>query len=100
MKLFNIDIITWLSATSLASALAIAVWSDVKSRRIPNKLVLAGTIVAFALQTVLPAGAGLLNPQGGSLGFLSALAGFGVGFAVLLPVYLMRAMGAGDVKLM
>ena len=33
-------------------------------------------------------------------GLLGALAGLGVGLVVLLPVYALRVMGAGDVKLM
>jgi prepilin peptidase CpaA len=100
MKLLNIDIFTWVSAVLLAVALGAAVWFDVKYRRIPNKLVLAGTLAALALHTVLPDGTGFFSDHPGGLGFLNALAGLGVGFAVLLPMYLMRALGAGDVKLM
>jgi prepilin signal peptidase PulO-like enzyme (type II secretory pathway) len=36
----------------------------------------------------------------GAAGFWQALAGFGIGLAALLPMYLMRMLGAGDVKLM
>jgi prepilin peptidase CpaA len=39
-----------------------------------------------------------LHPQG--IGLLSALGGLALGLAIFLPLYLLRAMGAGDVKLM
>lgn len=65
---------------------------DVRSRRIPNALILAGAAVGVAWQTVYPA------LVGGGIGF--ALEGMGVGLAIMLPLYLLRAMGAGDVKLM
>ncbi len=65
---------------------------DVRSRRIPNWLVLAGAATGFAWQMFYPA------LVGGGLAF--ALKGMLVGFALLLPLYLLRAMGAGDVKLM
>lgn len=67
-----------------------AVITDLRARLIPNALVLTG-----ALTGLLLAG---LHPQG--IGFLSALGGLALGLAIFLPVYLLRAMGAGDVKLM
>lgn len=69
--------------------LAIAVWTDLRQRRIPNRLVLAGLGVALAL-SVAPGGIGLRN----------ALLGMCMGLALLLPLHLLRVMGAGDVKLM
>src|SRR5688572_31460556 len=36
----------------------------------------------------------------GGLGILDALGGLGLGLAALLPLYLLRAAGAGDAKLM
>ena len=70
--------------------LAGAVITDLRARLIPNALVLAGTLCG-----VLLAG---LHPQGISL--LSSLGGLALGLAIFLPLYLLRAMGAGDVKLM
>ncbi len=70
--------------------LAGAVITDLRARIIPNILVLAG-----ALTGILLAG---LHPDG--IGFLRALGGLALGLAILLPLYLLRAMGAGDVKLM
>lgn len=84
----------------LSLLLAGAVWQDVRSRRIPNQLVLVGLVLAFALQLVLPAGDGLFVAPFGSIGLLWSLAGFGTGLALLLPMYALRALGAGDVKLL
>jgi len=74
----------------LIMLVALAAMSDVKSRRIPNVLVLAGLIVALLVQVVLPTGLGW---QGWVYGMLA-------GFAAFLPLYLLRGMAAGDVKLM
>jgi prepilin peptidase CpaA len=80
--------------------LALAVRSDVRTRRIPNKLVLAGMLSGAALQLLLPAGEGLFSHAFGSLGLTQALAGLGLGLLVLLPMYALGVMGAGDVKLL
>jgi prepilin peptidase CpaA len=76
----------------LAALVVIAAILDFRTHRIPNWLVLAGVATGLAWQMVYPA------LVGGGLGF--ALKGMLVGFALLLPLYLLRAMGAGDVKLM
>jgi len=80
--------------------LAAAVWHDVRSRRIPNRLVFAGAVLALMLQALLPGGDGFFGRHAGALGLLAALEGLGLGLAFLLPMYMLRAMGAGDVKLM
>lgn len=85
----------------LIGLLLIAAWSDIKTRRIPNWLVLLGILVGLLANGLLPAGLGFNNTfVPGGLGLLAALQGMGLGLAVLLPLYLLRAMGAGDVKLM
>jgi prepilin peptidase CpaA len=63
---------------------------DFRFRRIPNWLVLAGLVLGLSLNAVLFQWAGLRA---------SAL-GLAIGFAVYFPLYLLRGMGAGDVKLM
>jgi prepilin peptidase CpaA len=73
--------------------LLIAAWQDIRHYRIPNTLVLPGAIIGLLFNTFLP-------QEMGGLGILTSLAGLGVGLAVLLPLYLLRAMGAGDIKLM
>jgi prepilin peptidase CpaA len=89
-----------LCAALLSGFLLTACWSDARTRRIPNRLVLAGTLAGLALNALLPAGAGLFSPASGGLGFFNALGGFAIGLGALLPLYLLRTMGAGDVKLM
>lgn len=84
----------------LLGALAIAVISDLRTRKIANLLVLSGTAVALVLQAASPPGNGVLLAAGGAIGLLPALAGIAVGFAALFPLYALRAMGAGDIKLM
>jgi prepilin peptidase CpaA len=79
-----------LTTALLLLFLAAAVITDLRARIIPNALVLAG-----ALSGALLAG---LHPEG--IGSLSALGGLALGLAIFLPLYLLRAMGAGDVKLM
>lgn len=63
---------------------------DFRQRRVPNWLSLTGVLLGIALNVVLFRTAGL---------WLS-LGGIGLAMIVYLPLYLLRAMGAGDVKLM
>ena len=77
-----------------------AAWCDMRRQRIPNALVFSGALLALLLHTLLPAGDGFLAGLPGGLGFWSALAGLACGLLALLPLYLLRAMGAGDVKLL
>lgn len=72
---------------------AIAAGFDLKSRRIPNLLVLVGLVLSYILQIYF-------NTSGSSIGFKAWGLGLLVGFGPFLPLYLLRAMGAGDVKLM
>ncbi|EEG09804.1 A24 family peptidase [Pseudogulbenkiania ferrooxidans] len=74
----------------LAGFLLAAVITDTAARKIPNKLVLGGLAVAFLCQGLFFGGSGLLD----------GAKGMGLGFVLFLPLYLLRAMGAGDVKLM
>ena len=74
----------------LFAILAIAVYSDVRSHRISNTLSLLGLMAGLGLQYL---GSGLQ-------GVASGLLGAGVGLACFAPFYLLRSMGAGDVKLL
>jgi prepilin peptidase CpaA len=76
----------------IALLAAAAAW-DAKTGRIPNWLVYGGALYALAYNSFFP-----LYPK--DIGAVFALEGLGVGLAALLPLYLLRAMGAGDVKLM
>ncbi|HET7061144.1 MAG TPA: prepilin peptidase [Nitrosospira sp.] len=73
--------------------LLVAALHDVRTRRIPNVLVLTGVIAGLSFNSLLPKGMG-------GLGAFASLAGVAAGLLLLLPLYLFRAMGAGDVKLM
>lgn len=63
---------------------------DIRFRRIPNWLVLPALVLGMALN-------GFLFERGG---FYNSVLGFGLAFIVYLPLYMLRGMGAGDVKLM
>jgi len=84
----------------LCTLLALAVWNDLRTRRIPNLLVFPGALAGLALNAALPAGAGLFIAPHGAIGLLWALAGMALGLLLLLPMYMLRALGAGNVKLM
>ena len=73
----------------LTTMLLLAVCSDLDAYRIPNLLVACGALAALAAS---------MAP--GGIGLAPALAGFFLGLLALLPLYALRALGAGDVKLM
>jgi prepilin peptidase CpaA len=76
----------------LIALLVVAAGIDASSNRIPNWLVFGGTAFGIANNALFPGFS--------QVGFLAALGGLGVGLGALLPFYLLRSMGAGDVKLM
>jgi prepilin peptidase CpaA len=78
-------------AVLIAVVLAAAVY-DVRYRRIPNWLSLAGVLIGVALN-------GFLDQERPGL-FVSSLLGLAIAFGVYFILYALRAMGAGDVKLM
>jgi prepilin peptidase CpaA len=76
----------------LGILVAIAAVFDIRYRRIPNWLVLAGIIVGLAWN--------VYSSDHWLSGLLRALGGLGLGFILYFPLYLIRARGAGDVKLL
>jgi prepilin peptidase CpaA len=74
----------------LAAVVAIAAIFDIRFRRIPNWLVLAGIFAGFVWNSY----------AFGLTGLAHAAEGLGVGFILYFPLYLLRARGAGDVKLL
>src|SRR3954462_12249045 len=74
----------------LAILTLVAAGYDIRYRRIPNWLVLAGILTGFAWNLYFSGWSGLGH----------AAAGLGLGFALYFPFYLLRARGAGDVKLL
>ena len=84
----------------LLLVLGVALGTDLAAGRISNGLVLSGLSGALGFQVLADSGSGVLSSTAGSIGLWAAFAGMLVGFAALVPFYLLRAMGAGDVKLM
>jgi prepilin peptidase CpaA len=74
----------------LVTLLVCAVGIDLRSHRIPNVICLWLLVAGMAFQTV----------SGGMQGALLGLGGVIVGLLILLPFYVLRGMGAGDVKLL
>lgn len=82
---------------ALSALLATAVLTDLRSRRIPNTLVATGLVLALGLHALALAGG---RPALAGPNPWSPLTGLAVGALALLPLHLLRACGAGDVKLM
>ncbi|MCG1009770.1 prepilin peptidase [Salinicoccus sp. ID82-1] len=74
----------------LIMILAVCVATDVRKRKIYNKVIFPSLIAAFVLNTAM----------GGFSGFGESIIGFLVGLVLLLIPYILGGMGAGDVKLM
>ena len=85
---------------TLLCLLAVGTVTDLVVRRIPNPLVAAGIALGLILQLALPPGNGAFDVDAGAIGVGRSIGGIAVGFAALFPLYALRAMGAGDVKLM
>jgi prepilin peptidase CpaA len=76
----------------LIALLVVAGVTDYRSYRIPNWLTFGGATFALVYKTVIAVSPGSA--------FLMATGGLFLGFLLLLPLYMLHAMGAGDVKLM
>lgn len=63
---------------------------DLKERRVPNWITLPGVLIAIGLNAFLYETPGLWI----------SLKGLGIAMLIYFPLYLLRGMGAGDVKLM
>lgn len=80
---------TSLTAYVLIGFVGAAALADLRWRRIPNRLVLAGFVAALVIRAVDgPAEVGW------------GLVGTGLGVAILFPFYMIGGMGGGDVKLL
>jgi prepilin peptidase CpaA len=78
------------SPLALLVGLSAAVLVDLRRHRIPNSLVLVAFLTALALQSA----------AGGWQGLSTGLLGAATGLVCFMPFYLLRGMGAGDVKLL
>lgn len=76
---------------ALLALVTVAAIVDLARRRIPNLLLLTGWMVAVPLHS--------LSDQPGPA-VLGALGGALCGLLIFLPLYLLRGMAAGDVKMM
>jgi len=82
-----------ISETIWAFALAFTLyagWLDSRTRRIPNWLTVPGLLLGVATHAI----------TAGWHGAVMALEGAGLGLLILFPLVLLRALGAGDWKLM
>ena len=77
----------WIGAFALAGA---ACWFDVRTRRIPNWLTFPAAALGLVAATVAHGGHGTVSSAGGFL----------VGLALFFPLFVLKGLGAGDVKLM
>jgi prepilin peptidase CpaA len=78
------------SALALAALVIIAAAFDLRTRKIPNWLCAAGFLGGFACQIALFQWAGARD----------AALGAGLALLIYLPLFALRAVGGGDVKLM
>jgi Flp pilus assembly protein protease CpaA len=85
------------SAVVLVVLLAAAVAGDLRTRRIPNRLMLLGAFAAALLHGFAWVSPGLSSARES---LLHGLAGLAVGALILLPGYLLGRTGGGDVKLL
>ena len=81
---------SYLLIAAMLVLLTIALLSDVRERRIPNRLVVTGLLLGLAGHSWLT----------GVGGFVFAGTGAVVGLLCLLPLYISGGLAAGDVKLM
>lgn len=79
-----------LATAALIVLVALAARDDLLRHRIPNSLNVAFLVLGLGLAVI----------AGGWSGLGKSVAGAAVGCATLLPFYMLRGMGAGDVKLM
>lgn len=82
----------------LVVLLVLAACIDVRTFRIPNWLTAGGAAIGLALGAAMQWR--MLGPAWAVDGFLWSLGGLAAGLVLMLPMYALRVMGAGDVKLM
>jgi prepilin peptidase CpaA len=90
LDLLAMLVFDWRTGVLLLFLILAAIY-DIRSHRIPNWLILFGLLFGLIYNTVFP-----LSPHNT---ILWPLAGLGLGLLLFLPLYLLRVMGAGDVKL-
>jgi prepilin peptidase CpaA len=82
-----------LTSLTIVGALVVALIAcicDLRTRRIPNTLTFGAALAGMCLHSAVD----------GAAGFSTAFGGWLTGLALFLPFYLLRGLGAGDVKLL
>lgn len=83
------EMMNWgLPSVAFVALMVAAAGFDVMTRRIPNPLVLVGLVAGLTLRALA-----------GGPAFTSGLAGVGLALAVTFPLFALRGLGGGDVKL-
>jgi prepilin peptidase CpaA len=76
--------------SAVVALVALACVTDVRTRRIPNWLTFGATMAALLFH----------GTTAGTSGLASSVGGWILGAALFFPVFALRGMGAGDVKLL
>src|SRR5690606_34687669 len=80
--------------------LVLAAWTDWRERRIPNAICLVLLAAGIGWHALVMDGEGLFTSSlAGGLGLSASAIGAFAAFVGLFPLYLLRVLGAGDVKL-
>jgi prepilin peptidase CpaA len=83
----SVTIAQWSGAFAIVAA---ACWFDVRTRRIPNWLTFPAAALGLVACTVAHSGHGTVSSAAGLL----------VGLALFFPLFVLKGLGGGDVKLM
>lgn len=78
-----------LNLIPLTIILSISLYTDIRTFRIPNYLSVSGVLIGFFYHFI----------HNGFSGLIFSFQGFLVGVAILMVLYLFKAVGAGDVKI-
>jgi prepilin peptidase CpaA len=87
---FSASTLTTVAGVCFLAALGVSSVTDIRSRRIPNSLVMVLGILGMVYSVLV------LPP---SMGITRTLLSFGIGFGLWIPFYALGMLGAGDVKL-
>jgi len=78
------------TTVAVLALITVAAALDIRSRRIPNAVTFGGVVIALAMHSVLR----------GWPGLWFAVSGWLVGLVLFLPLFALKGLGAGDVKLL